>query len=146
MSQHPSRPSPASAINLSAISHIALSPSEVGQTLQGLLNYGSNRASGVTLDDISVKVNMIPRHTDTPGLKDLLNCGMKFFDAIYWLNAPTPGYRPLVVDRAITADKIPSLHTVAQAIFDVYAVLLKEGKYPSPRVSIPELKFPWSWS
>lgn len=141
MSQHPSRPSPASAINVYPLDHIEIPPSDVGQTLQGFLNYGSERASGVTPDDITVKVSWIPA-TSRPGLRVLLRCGMKFFDAVYWLAAgQVAGNRRLVVDRAFTADKIPSLHTVSQAVFDVYAFLLKEGKYPSPQVNTPQLKF-----
>lgn len=108
---------------------IDIDPTEVAKSLQVYVDRGS-RLTGVSLDDIRTSVSSLPSDPKTATLVDLLERGMKLFDALVWLTAGRPASHPLTVDATMGEDKIPSLHQVAQAVFYVYFFLLTQARYP----------------
>jgi hypothetical protein len=109
---------------------IDINPEEVAKTLQRYLERGS-KLTGVSLDDISTSVSDLPTDVKKTTLADLLEKGMKLFDAIVWLSADRPSSHPLRVDAAMTKNKIPSLHEVSRAVFYVYFFLVTQARYPA---------------
>lgn len=120
---------------------IHIDPSETASSFQAYLDTAS-KLTGVSLEDISVRVGSRPQNESTVTLVDLLKVGMKLFDAVVWLHAGRPTSHPLRVDPTITPDKIPSLHTVARAVFYCYFMLLTQARYPSPASAKEKAKIP----
>jgi len=109
---------------------IDIDSNEVARALQSYLERGS-RLTGVAIEDISTAVSSQPAAGNKATLVQLLEVGMKLFDAIVWLTAGKPANRPLQVDPTMTKDKVPSLHEVARAVFYVYFFLLTQARYPA---------------
>jgi hypothetical protein len=101
----------------------------VAEGLQTYVNRGS-KLTGVSLDEIELGVVKLPKNRDTVTLVELLECGMKLFDAIVWLTAGRPTSHPLSIDTSMEADTLPSLMHVARAVFYVYFFLLTQARYP----------------
>jgi hypothetical protein len=109
---------------------IDINPEEVAKALQIYLERGS-KLTGVSLDDISTSVISLPSGISSVNLVELLNLGMKLFDAIVWLTAGRPTTHPLSVDPAMTKDSLPSLHEVARSVFYVYFFIITQARYPA---------------
>lgn len=103
---------------------------EVAKALQAYLVRGS-KLTGVSINDISTSVMQVPANLSSVTLVQLLEVGMKLFDAIVWLTAGRPTSRPLTVDPAMTAANILSQHEVARSVFYVYFFILTQARYPS---------------
>jgi hypothetical protein len=130
-----------SIIGVPDFKSIDIDAREVAKALQVYLERGS-KLTGVSLDDISTSVIRVPADTNKVTLVQLLEVGMKLFDAIVWITAGRPTTHPLAEDPTITKDKIPSLHEVARSVFYVYFFLVTQARYPAgskntdkPRVS-----------
>jgi len=108
---------------------IHIDPIETAKAFQVYLDTAS-RLTGVSLDDISLRVTSLPTDMSKVTLVDLLSRGMKLFDAVVWLTAKKPASHPLVIDPSYTADQVPSLHNIARAVFYCYFMLLTQARYP----------------
>jgi hypothetical protein len=108
---------------------VHIDPEEVAKSLQTYLETAS-KLTGVSLDDISLAVISQPANGEKATLVDLLNVGMKLFDAIVWLTAGRPPSHPLVVDKGMKKENVPSLHTVARAVFYCYFMIVVQARYP----------------
>jgi len=109
---------------------VDIDPEEVAKALQNYLERGS-RLTGVSLDDISTTVSALPPSVSKVSLVELLELGMKLFDAIVWLSAGRPSTHQLQADPTITKDKIPSMHEIARSVFYVYFFLVTQARYPA---------------
>jgi len=109
---------------------IHIDPLETAKALQSYLDTAS-KLTGVSLDDINLAVITMPANPQTATLVDLLNVGVKLFDAIVWLTAGRPTTHPLVPDPGMKQEKIPSLHDVARAVFYCYFMLIVQARYPA---------------
>lgn len=109
---------------------IDIDPNEVAKALQTYLERGS-RLTGVAIEDISTAVISQPTGGNKANLVQLLEVGMKLFDAIVWLTAGKPASKPLQIDPTKTKDQVPSLHEVARSTFYVYFFLLTQARYPA---------------
>jgi len=120
---------------------IDIVPSEIAKALQVYLDRGS-KLTGVSLDDIKTAIaKQIPDQKKVT-LVELLLAGMKIFDALVWLQAGRPTTHPLTVDNAMTDKDIPSLHTVARAVFYNYFFILTRAHYPARSTTGPEPQTP----
>jgi hypothetical protein len=108
---------------------IDIDPLQVAKGLQAYLERGS-KLTGVSLEDIDRSVTSLPTNPGSVTLAGLLSRGMKLFDAIVWLTAGRPTTHPLMVDAAKTEDSVPSLHSIARAVFYVYFFLVTQARYP----------------
>lgn len=108
---------------------IDIDPFVVASCLQSYIDRGS-KLTGVSIEDISLSVNPVPSDIKKVTLVELLECGMKLFDAIVWLTAGRPSDKPLELDNDISKENIPSLHQIASAVFYVYFFLLTQARYP----------------
>jgi hypothetical protein len=108
---------------------IDIDPQVVAQCLQDYVNRGS-RLTGVSLDDISCRVTDGINDPKKATLVELLEHGMKLFDALVWLTAGRPDEHPLVVDPAMTEDQVSSLQNIAKSVFYVYFFLITQARYP----------------
>jgi hypothetical protein len=108
---------------------IHIDPEEVAKAFQSYLESAS-KLTGVSLDDISTAVNELPKDPQTATLTDLLERGMKLFDAVVWLTAGRPTSHPLTQDVALTKEQIPSLAKVADSVFYCYFMLMTQARYP----------------
>lgn len=120
---------------------IDIDPQEVAKALQLYLQRGS-KLTGVSIEDISTAVSILPPAGNKATLVDLLQVGMKLFDAIVWITANRPAERPLTVSPTLTKDKIPSLHEVARSVFYVYFFLLTQARYPGGSTTTDKPKVP----
>jgi hypothetical protein len=102
---------------------------QVAIAFQSYLVRGS-QLTGVSLDDINTSLHTLPANTATATLSELLEGGMKLFDAIVWMTAGRPASHPLTVDPVMTADNSPSMHEIARAVFYTYFFLLTQARYP----------------
>jgi len=114
---------------------------EVAKALQKYLERGS-KLTGVSLDDISTSVRRVPDNVKTVTLVQLLEIGMKLFDAIVWLTADRPASHPLAADPTLTKEKVPSLHEVARSVFYVYFFLVTQARYPAGSKSAEKPRVP----
>lgn len=108
---------------------IHIDPEAVAKCLQTYLDTASS-LTGVSLDDISTAVIAEPKNGATASLVDLLEVGMKLFDAIVWITAGRPDSHPLSIDGGMKKEDIPSLHSVARAVFFCYFMLIVQARYP----------------
>lgn len=120
---------------------IHIDAAQTAQAFQAYLNTAS-KLTGVSLDDISTRINSMPANVATVTLADLLKLGMKLFDAIVWLHAGRPLTHPLRADPALKKEDIPSLHEVARAVFYCYFMLLTQARYPAPTSAAEKPKIP----
>lgn len=120
---------------------VHIDPVEVAKALQTYLDTGS-KLTGVSLNDINRSVIEAPKNKDNPTLVDLLAVGMKLFDAIVWLTAGKPKSHPLEIDPGMERKKIPSLHSVAKAVFYCYFMLVTQARYPVGRNEKDKPKIP----
>jgi len=109
---------------------IDINPAEIAKALQTWLDRGS-KLTGVSLDDIDRGVHTMPTSTTKVTLVQLLELGMKLFDALVWLSAGKPDTHPLQVNPEITIATIPSMHEVARAVFYNYFFMLTQARYPA---------------
>lgn len=118
---------------------VDIDPLNVAQALQSYLERGS-KLTGVSLDDIKLSLAKRIDNPDKVTLVDLINAGMKIFDALVWMTAGRPKTHPLTIDSAMSTSDIPSLHDVARAVFYCYFFLLTQARYPvrSSEVSAPQ--------
>lgn len=120
---------------------VHIDAAEVAKALQTYLNTGS-RLTGVSLDDINRAIIKDPENKSSPTLVDLMNVGMKLFDAIVWLTAGKPASHPLQVDPGMKLEGIPSLHTVARSVFYCYFMLVTQARYPVSKNATDKPKIP----
>lgn len=120
---------------------IHIDPTEVAQAFQAYLDTAS-KLTGVALSDISRRVIKLPADSSKVTLTELLELGMKLFDAIVWLTAGRPKDHPLVIDPSMNKDSIASLHEVARSVFYTYFMLLTQARYPAPRSEAQKPRIP----
>jgi hypothetical protein len=120
---------------------IHIDPEEVAKCFQTYLDTAS-KLTGVSIDDISMSVYKLPDDQKKATLVELLQCGMKLFDAIVWITAGRPAENPLQIDAAMKASNVATLHEVARAIFYCYFMLIVQARYPSSRSSTDKPKIP----
>jgi len=109
---------------------IDINPEETARALQVYLNTAS-KLTGVSLDDIELSVTQVPTDMTNVTLVQLLEVGMKLFDAIVWLTAGKPASHPLVADPGMLVKGVPSLHDVARSVFFCYFMLVVQARYPA---------------
>jgi len=110
---------------------INIDPEETAKAFQDYIDTGS-KLTGVSLDDIKTGVRLMPTDPKVVPLAELLEKGMKLFDAIVWLTAGRPASHPLVLDPTITVQTTPSMHEIARSVFYCYFMLLTQARYPVP--------------
>jgi len=120
---------------------IHINPEEVAKALQVYLNSAS-KLTGVSLDDISTGVISLPPDSSKATLTDLLERGMKLFDAIVWLSANRPTSHPLLLDPTLTRESIPSLAQIADSVFYCYFMLIVQARYPVSKNESDKPKIP----
>jgi hypothetical protein len=108
---------------------VDIDPEQVAKGLQLYLERGS-KLTGVSLDDIDRTVTSVPQSASTVTLVQLIDVGMKLFDAIVWLTAGRPVSHPLQADPSKKKDNIPSMHHIARCVFYTYFFLLTQARYP----------------
>jgi hypothetical protein len=111
---------------------VHIDPREVAKAFQVYLESAS-KLTGVSLDDISTSVNALPNDVQKVTLSDLLERGMKLFDAVVWMTAGKPNTHPLQADPSLTKERIPSLAQVADSVFYCYFMLMTQARYPVSR-------------
>jgi len=109
---------------------IRIDPQETAAAFQAYISTAS-RLTGVSLSDINKTIIAEPKNRENPTLVDLLEVGMKLFDAIVWLTADRPADAKLRVDPAMKKETIPSLHDVARSVFFCYFMLIVQARYPA---------------
>lgn len=120
---------------------VDIDPQEIAKALQAYLERGS-KLTGVSLDDIKTSLAKSIVDPKKATLLDLIQAGMKIFDALVWLTAGRPTSHPLTVDSGMSAKDIPSLHNVARAVFYNYFFILTQARYPVKSSSLVEPKTP----
>lgn len=113
----------------------------VANALQGYLARGS-KLTGVSLDDIKTALPGAVRDPSKATLVELLNAGMKIFDALVWLSAGRPASHPITQDSGATTAEITSLHEVARAVFYNYFFILTQARYPVTSQTVEKPKVP----
>jgi hypothetical protein len=108
---------------------IDIDVANVANILKPYLIRGS-KLTGVSLDDIDRSVTDVPANLASVTLVQLLEKGMKLFDAIVWLAAGRPASHPLMADPGMNAASIPSLSAISNALFYNYFFLLTQARYP----------------
>lgn len=68
-------------------------------------------------------------------LTSLVSSGMKLFDAMVWLAAPSRQGYDLKTDPTKTKDSCPSMHEVARSVFYTYFFLITQARYPHASTS-----------
>jgi hypothetical protein len=109
-----------------------IDPQEVAKAFQIYLESAS-KLTGVSLEDITRNVVKMPSNPKTVTLTELLESGMKLFDAIVWMTAGRPETHPLQLDPGMKKEDIPSLHNIARAVFYCYFMLIVQARYPVSR-------------
>lgn len=111
----------------------------VATALQPFLESGSkpqtfsetgSKFTGVSVDDISTSVTKVPSDITKITAPDLMELGMKLFDALVWLQAGKPLSHPLQEDKSLVEEGIPSRNEIRGAVFYVYYFLLTLARYP----------------
>lgn len=113
----------------------------VANALQSYLARGS-KLTGVSLDDITTALPGAVSNPAKATLVELLNAGMKIFDALVWLSAGRPTTHPLSQDSGATTAEITSLHEVARAVFYNYFFILTQARYPVASATVEKPKVP----
>lgn len=108
---------------------IDIDAAQVAQILHQFVSRGS-KTTGVSLDDLDLRVKSMPTDVEKSNLVILLTKGLKLFDAIVWLQAQRPATHPLKEDRTMEASSIPNLNDIARSVFYVYFFLLTQARYP----------------
>lgn len=108
---------------------IHIDPVETAKAFQKYLDTAS-KLTGVALDDINRTVMTLPPDEKIATLVELLECGMKLFDAVVWITAGRPDSHGLEHDPAMKKESIPSLHDVARSVFYCYFMLITQARYP----------------
>jgi hypothetical protein len=120
---------------------IDINPQEIAKALQNYLDRGS-KLTGVSLDDIKTAIPGDIANYRAVTLVQLLEAGMKIFDALVWLSAGRPASHPITRDPASTSESILSLHEVARAVFYNYFFILTQARYPVRSTTIEKPKVP----
>jgi hypothetical protein len=120
---------------------IKINPEETAKAFQAYLAVASN-LTGVSLDDINRKIIKAPANEGTVTLTELVESGMKLFDAVVWLTAGRPKTHPLQIDPTMTKSDLPSMHDIARAVFYVYFMLVTQARYPASAKSEAKPKIP----
>lgn len=120
---------------------IHIDPEETAQAFQAYLDTAS-KLTGVALDDISTRVMKLPADSMKVTLFELIQLGMKLFDAVVWLTAGRPTSHPLVADPGMRKEEIPSGHDMARAVFYVYFMLVTQARYPVGRAEKEKPRIP----
>jgi len=107
---------------------VVLDANEVATILSGFVDRGS-KLSTVAASDPDTRVKTGAKAENLTDINSCLNAGMKIFDAIVWLKSGK--VKPLQEELEITDATIPSLSTVARAVFYNYFFLLTQAKYPT---------------
>jgi hypothetical protein len=118
---------------------VDVSPVDLARVLQIFLDRGS-QLTGVPLDSISLSVFSLPPNPIAATLTDLLNSGMKFFDAVIWLSAGRPNTHQLREDPSIKKEDLPLMNDVARSIFYIYFNLVTQARYPAGRYQAEKVK------
>jgi hypothetical protein len=108
---------------------IKINPEETAKAFQTYLDTASS-LTGVSLDDINRTVVTLPHDAKKATLVELLNCGMKLFDAVVWLTAGRPESHPLMRDPGQKDATVPTMHEIARSVFYCYFMLLTQARYP----------------
>jgi len=120
----------AQSIGSPSFNVIDINVTEIAKALQGWLDRGS-KLTGVSIDDIDRGVHSMPTDLSKVTLVQLLESGMRLFDALVWLSAGKPNTHPLQLNPTISKADVPSMHDVARAVFYVYFFMLTQARYPA---------------
>jgi hypothetical protein len=120
---------------------IHINPIETAKAFQSYLDTAS-KLTGVSLDDIDRGVLRMPSEISKVTLADLINSGMKLFDAVVWLTAGRPSTHPLIHDPGMKKEDIPSMHDIARSVFYCYFMLVTQARYPVSRNTTEKPKIP----
>jgi hypothetical protein len=120
---------------------VDIDPTAIAKALQIYLERGS-KLTGVSLDDIKTALPKVVTNPATATLVNLLEAGMKIFDALVWLSAGRPATHPLTKDAAATDNDVLSLHEVARAVFYNYFFILTQARYPVRSTTVEKPKVP----
>jgi len=118
-----------------------IDPEEVARAFQSYLDTAS-KLTGVSLDDIRLRVITLPTDSKTVTLTELISIGMPLFDAIVWLTAGRPRDYELQLDATMKKEEIPSMHEIARSVFFVYFMLVTQARYPAPSTSKEKPRIP----
>ncbi|TQS33995.1 hypothetical protein Golomagni_05641 [Golovinomyces magnicellulatus] len=114
---------------------IDIDTSTVGRILTAYCHRGSRLVrvdiSSIDISSIDCTVTTLPPPGVTIDLPWLLQHGMKFFDAIFWLSASTAKRPPLSAAPDSRTVPVLSHAELSKAIFYIYFFLLTQAKYPS---------------
>jgi len=108
---------------------IHIDPEQTAKAFQAYLDTAS-KLTGVSLDDLNLSVIKMPTDVTKVTLVELLEVGVKLFDAIVWLTAGRPTSHPLTLSPEKEKEKIPSLHQIARSVFYAYFMLVVQARYP----------------
>jgi len=108
---------------------IHINPVETAKAFQTYLDTAS-KLTGVALDDINRTVLKMPSDPSKVTLAELLESGMKLFDAVVWLTAGRPATHPLMPDPAMKKEDLTSMHDIARSVFYCYFMLVTQARYP----------------
>lgn len=119
------------AINLGQVTFniVDINPDNVATIFQTFLDRGS-KVTGVPLDELDVGLSELPADGEPITLVSLLEKGMPIFDAVTWLGAGQPASHPLQVNPVKTADRIPSMSQISDALIYTFFLLLTQARYP----------------
>lgn len=118
---------------------VDIDPRVIANVLQAYLERGS-KLTGVSLDDIKTALPKAIPNPTTVNLAQLLDAGMKLFDALVWLQAGRPASHPLTVDSTVSKTSILSLHEISRALFYCYFFILTQARYPARKSATDQPK------
>lgn len=109
---------------------VHIDPKATAIAFQEYLDVGS-KLTGVSVEDISMRVIKKPEDPAKATLAELVGIGMKLFDAVVWLSSPEKDETHFNVDAGMNEADIPNMQQIARAVFYCYFMLLTQARYPS---------------
>jgi len=117
---------PLGVVNLDAI---PLDLVSISKALSHFLAPGS-RIHVVSAKDLNLEVQSAVGDYKTAKVMELVDKGMKFFDAVAYVCIPADKRPPPVINANMDLKKLPSHSALARALFYVFFFLLTQARYP----------------
>jgi len=109
---------------------IDINVEDVARELQKFVERGSS-LTGVELSDINLTISSGVSDVYSASPLTLLKHGAKLFDLLIWITAGKPKDHAPEEDPTIKDEKIPTLQSIADAVFYCYFFLLTQARYPA---------------
>lgn len=120
---------PSASLGVLDFRTILLNPEHIASAFDSFVKQGSV-IHHLSIDDIKIRVHSLATDSPLVSIADGLAKGANLFDTVAYFSLPATSRPAVIVDQNYLLANVPTLASVARAVFIAYFFLLTQARYP----------------